>query len=465
MKSSGINFKLLLLSVVIVTLLFIIGFQRLELDFDVVASLPQSDPVLKDASYIFKNHPMHDQILIDLKIAGNDKDVLVQAGNMVEKKLKESEFFSDVGIEKNGALIPELISHIADNLPYLFSKNELDKKISPMLQHSVIEKKIKDIHASLTDMQGIGQSQFISIDPLGIKNLVLARMAALSPVQGAVIYKNKLLSSDKKHLLVTAKPKISSTDTFFARSITQLISNIQNNLNVKFKGLEKITLTPMGAYRSALDNELIVRKDVKKAVIFATLGIALLLLLAFPRPWIGLLSLLPAIIGTMMAFFVYSLLYKSISIMVLGFGGAIISITVDHGIAYLLFLDRPEETLGKDVSREIRAVGLIAVLTTMGAFLSLCVSGFPVLSQLGQFTALGILFSFIFIHSVFPKIFPSMPPAPVKRSLPIQKLVNKLASFGNKGAIIALLFACFMVFFAKPVFHINLSSMNTVSLK
>ena len=112
----------------------------------------------------------------------------------------------------------------------------------------------------------------------------------------------------------------------------------------------EVTLTPVGAYRAALDNERIIRHDVQLALVLATLGIGLLLLFAFPRPLIGLLSLVPALAGTAAAQFVYSLFHPSISIMVLGFGGAIISITVDQGIAYLLFLDCTHETKGREAS-------------------------------------------------------------------------------------------------------------------
>jgi uncharacterized protein len=58
----------------------------------------------------------------------------------------------------------------------------------------------------------------------------------------------------------------------------------------------------MGGYRAALDNEVAARSDVQKAILFSTLGIALLLLLAFPRPWLGLLALLPAVVGQSLRF-------------------------------------------------------------------------------------------------------------------------------------------------------------------
>ena len=137
---------------------------------------------------------------------------------------------------------------------------------------------------------------------------------------------------------------------------------------------------------------------------------------------------------------------------------------MDHGIAYLLFLDRPYETTGREAAREVRSVGLIATLTTVGAFISLSISGFPILSQIGQFAALGIASSFIFVHTVFPLIFPTMPPARRKKKVPLEKLANTLALSGGKyKAYAALGFAVVMLFFAKPEFRADLASMNSVS--
>ena len=206
----------------------------------------------------------------------------------------------------------------------------------------------------------------------------------------------------------------------------------------------------MGAYRVALDNELIVKKDVRNAILITTIGIAALLFLAFHRPLLGLFAFLPAFAGTVAAFFVFSLLHPSVSLMALGFGGAVISITVDHGIAFLLFLDRPFETHGKDAAREIRAVGLLAALTTIGAFGALSFSGFPVFEQIGQFTALGIGFSFLFVHTLMPRIFPFMPAAPSKKNLPLQAMVNRFCTTGKKGFFVYITFVFILFFFASP---------------
>ena len=224
----------------------------------------------------------------------------------------------------------------------------------------------------------------------------------------------------------------------------------------------RVALIPMGAYRAALDNEIIARQDSERAILLASIGIALLLIFAFPRPLLGLFAFLPALFGSVTALFVLAFLEQSISIMALGFGGAIIAITVDQGIAFLLFLDRPQPTRGKAAAREIWSVGLVAALTTMGAFGALIFCDFPIFEQLGRFTALGIGFSFLFVHVVFPLIFPEMPPAP-ERSLPLRKGVQRLTGLGVKGAFGAVALMIFMIFFARPEFLVSLSAMNTVS--
>ena len=463
MKTTPINIPLLILSIFIIAALFCASLFLIEIDTDITGYLPQNDPVISDAGYIFENHPIHDQLVIDIGLERDDPDALVEYGELVEQRLRESGLFKQVGTRDIQDLIPDLMSHILNNLPVMLTAKDLNDKVKPLLDDDNTYKKLKDLRSKLVSLEGIGQSEFIARDPFGLKDMVLAKLSHLAPLEDLEIYKGKLISPDRKHLLLIANPISSGTDTAFARKITELLSAMSDELHGKFpENGPGITLTPVGAYRAALDNELIAKQDVEKAILLATAGIALLLIFAFPRPLLGLFAFLPALAGTVAAFFVFSLLHRSISIMTLGFGGAVISITVDHAIAYLLFLDRPHKTFGKEASREIWAVGLLAAMTTIGAFGSLCFCDFPVFEQIGLFTALGILFSFIFVHTVFPMIFPYMPPAGT-RALPLRNVVSRFSSLGKKGAYALLLFALGMLFFAKPEFDVKLSSMNTVS--
>ncbi len=452
-----------MITCLLVLLTGFIGFFRLTIDTDIVRSLPSGESIIQDGLEIFQNHPVHDQIAIDIRINKDDPDILVQCGDIVEEKLKESKLFAEIGTEKISRLIPDIAIHVLNNLPFLFSAEDLEKEIAPRLDAQFIQTRLSEQLLKLSNLEGIGQAAFIEQDPLGFLEPVMAQMAKMAPFEGSRMYKNHVLSADNRHLLIVARPYTSGTNTGAARTLSTLLYQIEGELAAHYAGDGiDVTMTPVGAYRASLDNEEMIRHDVNLALFLSILGISLLLLTAFSRPWLGLLSFLPAVAGSAAALFLFSLFHNSISIMVLGFGGAIISITVDHGIAYLLFLDCPQKTEGRNASREVRAVGILAVLTTCGAFLLLSFSHFPIFVQLGQFTALGVFFSFLFVHFLFPHITPSMPAA-TGRSLPLQKGVDMLYSTGTPGAMAALIFAGFMVFWMRPDFNVSLESMNTVS--
>lgn len=459
-SQNGINLSWLAAVFVAIGLLAFGGYTRIAIDTDIVASLPTNEPVIADAVYIFKHHPVKDRIAIDIAIPESNPDRLVSISTRVEQALANSGLFTAVGFEDTRRGVTDLVFQVARQLPRLFTAAELEQDIRPLLSTPNIRKSLEEAMQRLHGLEGIGQAELISRDPLGLRNLLLADLARLMPQTTGRLYKQRLISEDGKHSLVLASPRHSGTDTRYAVRIAALIQDMGVDPDIAGKD---VTLTPVGAYRAALDNETIVRKDVGRALIGATVGIALLLLLGFSRPFIGLLALVPALAGTSLAFFVFALFNDHVSIMVLGFGGAIISITVDHGIAFLLFVDSGRATTGRQASREIKAIGLLAALTSVGAFAILGLSGFPVFRQLGLFTALGIGFSFLFVHTVFPRILPGLPgKAPEKQRL-LSRLVDRAAGGGKKIAFAALILAAALPLAFDLRFNTDLNAMNSIS--
>jgi predicted exporter/trans-aconitate methyltransferase len=447
----------------VVTGAFFAGLQCLNFDTDLVASLPQSDSVLADARRIIANHPIQDRVVIDVSRSEADADGIVNAAMVIEKRLRESGFFARVGLGQEQQLIPELIFSITARLPALFSAEELEEKVKPLLEPGKIRSTLSDHFAQLSQLESVGQTALIAQDPLNLRNLIFSRLSNLAPTENARIYRGYLLSADKKHLLIVAEPLISGVDTTFSRKITALIDGISRELNQNRGGMEIVTLTPAGTYRAALDNETSTKRGAKQAVLFSTVAIIILLLLSFPRPLLGLLALLPSAAGTMLALFVYSLFHPSITMMAIGFGSTIISFTVDYGITYLLFLDRTHETHGLEATKEVWPLGLLAMLTTAVSFAFLAVTGFAALAQIGEFTALGVIFTYVFVHGIYPVIFPTLPPARGESLLPLRRFANWVATSGKKKAYAAAGLAVVLLFFAKPVFHVDLSAMNSVS--
>ncbi len=462
-REKQLNIGLLIITLFAATFMLFVSFKRLHIETDITASLPAHNRVIRDALYFFDHHPIQDRVVISAGLGIRDPERLVKLAAMVEEKLSASGLFSSVGMDHYQEIMPELMNLVVKTLPFQFTRTELETRIAPLLTPDAIRYTLSQTYTRLLSLDEIGTSEFIAIDPLGLKNMVLARLKSLAPVDEFNIYKGKLLSKDSRHCMIMATPQGSGTDSKFSTQAMDLLQAIQAQAQKEFsRPGEHAVLTSVGAFRAAYDNERIIKHDVQKAIFIATAAIILLLFLAFPRPWIGLLALVPAMFGTIAGLFTYALLYDGISLIVLGFGGAIISITIDHGITYLLFLDQPQKTFGRQASTEVRAVGLIATLTTVCAFLSLGMSDFKILEELGKFTALGMGFSFIFIHTLFPRIVPMLNPAK-PRALPLQRLVNALIISGNGGAWLALAITLSLVWFAWPVFHVDLSAMSTVS--
>ena len=444
---------------------FYSGWQRVHIETDITTAMPDSDPVVASARRILGRHPALDLVTIDLGMTDGpaDPDRLVTAAGFVQQRLERSGLFDRVGTEDAARAMPRLFATVLQHLPQMFDAGQLERQVAGRLAPEKIREALEQNLSELAELSGVGQANAFARDPLRLRELVLMRLASLSPAPGVRIYKTKILSADGRHLLLVADPRAAGGDTAQGRKLVALLDRIRNELPAALGAGPEVRLTVVGAFRAALDNETIVRADTQRAVWVASIGVALLLLLCFPRPWLGLLALVPAISGAALALFVYSLIEPTISALALGFGGALITITVDHGIAYLQFLDRQQETSGRQAAREVWSVGLFAALTTVGAFLTLYVSGFDMLGQVGLFAALGVGFSFLFVHTVFPGIFPHMKAARRGSLLPVHRLLAALTvERGWPVAACAVALAVAAAVFGRPEFVVDLRSMNTV---
>ncbi|MCX5849376.1 MAG: MMPL family transporter [Deltaproteobacteria bacterium] len=463
LRKYQIRWSIVLIVTLIVAALFFWESKNLKIETDILESMPHNDPVLADARLIISHLPIQDKVFIDLEQTNPDRDRLINTSVALSDKLSKSGLFTKVGIGDDANIFPELIAHVNDNLPFLLGASDLEKKIQPLLTPEKIREAMSQNRQALEQLEGIGRSEMIAKDPLGFSGIILRQMSALLPANKVQFYQGQLISEDGKHALIIARIKGSGTDTSTAAKIEKLLDDCRNELAAKTDSNNKYILTSVGAYRAALDNETIAKRDTRLAIILTTLGIALLLIFSFPRPLIGLLALLPSTVGAIAALFVCSFLFRSMSILAVGFGGAIMAFTVDLGITYLLFLDQPYTTYGKQVAREVWSAELLAVLTTLGAFLLLLISDFKILAEIGVFSALGVAFALLFVHTVFPKIFPAMPPA-AKRSNPLLfNAIKKIAAPAKWKLIAAIVFGLIMLFFAKPVFNVDLNAMNSMS--
>ena len=135
----------LIITLAVVGALFAAGLFRINIETDIVSFLPQGDPVISDAFYIFRNHPIQDQLIIDVSLQQENRELLVELGRQVEQHLRQSGRFKSVGLQDFQSLIPDLAFHILNHLPLLFSAQDLQDNIQPLLNPLKVREKISQI--------------------------------------------------------------------------------------------------------------------------------------------------------------------------------------------------------------------------------------------------------------------------------------------------------------------------------
>ncbi|MDD5223255.1 MAG: methyltransferase domain-containing protein [bacterium] len=462
-----IRVRAIVITLIALALMIYVGARRLSFETNLLPSLPQNDPAMADAHYVLEHYPILDQVAVDLGLEGGepDRELLVRAAARLEEGMEQSGLFQTVGSARLFTAFASYHQTVIGNLPAFFSREELETRVAPLLARDRIDSALAENLALLGGLEGTGQAEVISRDPLGLRFLVLERLGRFLPESNATLYRQRPFSADGRHVLVTGRLAGSGLDARVALRVNELMSSLAVKIPAEFPPAGgRLQVTPVGSFRASVENESYVKSDTARAILISTLGIALLLLLAFPRPLLGLASLIPAFMGTAAALFLLAVFFGKVSLIAVGFGGAIISLTVDYGIAYMLFLDRPRASSGREASREIWFPGLFGCLTTIGAFLALYLIDFKVLKELGLFASLGVAFSFIFVVAVFPRIFQSLRPARRRAFIPLDKIGNFMVTSGGWPMfylLIGLMIVLF--FFARPNFTTDLESLNTVS--
>ena len=154
----------------------------------------------------------------------------------------------------------------------------------------------------------------------------------------------------------------------------------------------------------AVDSRNHIHDDVWRLSMMATGLVAVILLLAYGSPRLLLLGMLPVATGVLAGLTAVSLGYGTVHGITMGFGATLIGEVVDYP-TYLFTQRAPQESLRQTLQR-IWPTLRLAVLTTVFGSLTMLLSGFTGLSQLGMFSLAGVLTAGLMTRFVIPEIAP-----------------------------------------------------------
>ena len=273
--------------------------------------------------------------------------------------------------------------------------DELERLLSPEGIASAVKQQ-----AALLDLPGFETAAWVERDPLGLRNLLIRRLAARTSGERFHEGSRHWIAADGRALLVRVvgtmrAAEIDSVQVFLAR-MEEAVEAAGRRAFEEDTSSGEFSVSFGGGYALAAESESVLREDLERNI---TLSIALILgilWLAWRRIGQVFLAAVPLAVGIFVGFGLFSIFQREIIVLAMVSGAVLAALGIDfliHWFERLRGLDG-KAIDGEAITQATRAVGpslCTAAITTALAFLSFVFVSGGFLRDLGLLTACGIL--------------------------------------------------------------------------
>ena len=428
---------------VIVFALSLLFTARLRFTEDIAVALPDNDSVVRDYLTVVTGFGAMDALYVDIAaadaaaadIGGADAEALaVAAADALHEHLLTIPLVESVRYRTDRRDFLDAMEVLASHRSRLMSGEQL-AALEERLTPEAIARSLASARRTLTEPSGVVLRDQIRRDPFWMDAMVLSSLKDFGrELGGGESTDGRLWSRDGRHILVSVRPGFPNTDT---QKGERLLADLDRAREAALAAVPpmSVRITCIGGHRAALMNATQVKRDVRKTMLAASLGVLLLGVLFFRHRLFVILVFLPAAFGTAFSTGLCGLVHPDISAISVGFGAVLIGITVDYGVHILYPLDSPE-TARLDPRTWARSMLLplaAAATTTMGGLLSLQASSAPGQRALGVLASVGILGAVLFAVLVLPHCVPRTRKEPGAALLPLAALWPAFLRWRDRG--------------------------------
>ena len=376
---------------------------RIDLDEDLLATLPQNDRLVDEYRYAIRKFRQIDRVFLDV---GGNPDSVPAAADEVFTGLSTNTIFGRITyrIEMGGQ--QKIVEYLTGALPNLFTEADAEA-LGPKLEPAAVRKFLIEKRRQLAGPEGMVLKDIVAADPVGMTGLVMAKVVPLQTGFGdAQVVEGRITSRDGRHVLMMAEPKIPSSNSRAGAALVSDLLALAGQVEKKFPGIH-VAIT--GGHRMSVDNATMIKADAARCISIGTTGMLVLYLTAYRRRWLSFVTFLPSLFSTLIAGAVLALSGCHLSAIAMGFASIALGITVDYAIYIIYHLDEvagaDRTEIGRHLGRLVFPISIGAV-TTIAAFVVMLGSPMRGYQQLGIFGAIGVLFSVVFALVILPLLVP-----------------------------------------------------------
>lgn len=383
----------------------------LRFDTDVLRLLPRQDPSIEAFGRVLDTVGGGDELLVVVRIPEGEAVApylaLAEALATGLEGLEEIEAVdSRIGTPEDllRRFLPESVLFLDED-----GRRAFEERLSP----EGIRRRAEELRRRLRTPQGAAMQDLLTLDPLGLGEVLLDRMAPENGGQRVDLSSGYYLSEDRTLLLLLARPTRPAHDLDFTRELLRNVDAAAEGVLERWPelaggghgggGLSLSELPPApsvevgGTYPSALSDLDAILHDMTVGVGTAAVSVLLLFWLAFRRLKPLLYAALPLAVGLLLAFAAAAPVLGGISMLTAASAALLLGLGVDFVIvSYGRFVE--ERRRGADLQTALdrmarhsgRAV-VVGAVTTAATFYAFLVTRFPGLWQMGFLTGTGIL--------------------------------------------------------------------------
>ena len=448
-----IGFSILLLYVAIVSFFA----WNIHFEEDITKLIP-SGKKQQTLKKILKEADFSDNLILSISAEKEeiDPDSLVFYANELTAVLEKD--FSDYIIEVKGKLpekdLNEIYNFVYGNLPIFLDSTDYGK-IENRIYPDSLKKTFESGYRQLMSPTGFVTKDYFLKDPLNFTRLGLAKLQELQVGDNFSIYKNYLVTEDRKNIILFLEPSIPASETNKNEEFIASLEETVNNLNKEYSTVEA---SYFGGVLYSLANANRIKKDIRLTMGIAISLLLLLLIFFYRKIYIPPLIFLPSLLAGITAIAVLSIFKGSVSAISLGIGAILLGVTLDYALHILTHFrnNRNVEHLYRDITKPV----LMSSVTTAIAFLCLIFVRSEALNDLGIFAAVSVLLSSIFALILMPLFYD-----PGSEKSANTTFLDKIASidYSKVKPLVFFVMTIFIVslfFFNKVEFNSDLSKLN-----
>jgi predicted exporter len=353
-------------------------------------------PARLDADQALLVHQLREGVaarMILIGISGADPAVLADASRSLAQRLSASHRF--VYVNNGEARFGAADRAFVERWRYLLSPAVAPARFSPAGLREALQRALETLGSPLGGMLAAS----VASDPTGEARAYLESLPAAGPDTRHGVW----FSPGGRRALLVAETRAAASDLDAqARAVSEVRSTF-----AAVMGARDASLTLSGPGVFAVESRALIRADASSLSLIAGAAVLALLLFVYRSAALTLACFLPIASGILAGVALVALAFGSIHGISLGFAAILFGEAVDYP-SYLFLHNQPGDTLRATLSRVWPTLRL-AVLTTVLGGLSMLLSSFVGLAQLGLLLMSAILAAGLVTRYVLPEIAPARP--------------------------------------------------------